>query len=124
MPFDDQYSGRVIGLATEVHSILGPGLAATIYEECLCRELTDAGIPFQRHAEIPMVYEGHTLPVTFQADILVGDDLVVGIVAVDVVEYEHEAAVRTWLRFSGRRIGFLFNFNTVDLEEGMRRYDM
>lgn len=41
-------SERVIGLAIEVHRHLGPGLLESIYEECLCFELAQCGIPHRR----------------------------------------------------------------------------
>ena len=39
---------RVIGLAIEVHRHTGPGLLESVYEQCLCHELRDAGIGFAR----------------------------------------------------------------------------
>ena len=41
-------SGKIIGCAIEVHRRLGPGLLESIYEECLCHDLTLAGINFER----------------------------------------------------------------------------
>src|SRR6202140_5037494 len=39
---------RIIGAAIEVHRHLGPGLLETAYDECLCYELGQRGIRFQR----------------------------------------------------------------------------
>lgn len=41
-------SGEVIGAAIEVHKILGPGLLESVYEECLCMELSLRGIPYEK----------------------------------------------------------------------------
>ncbi|MDE3164732.1 MAG: GxxExxY protein, partial [Acidobacteriota bacterium] len=41
-------SGAIIGAAIEVHRHLGPGLLESAYEECLCYELSQAGLPFRR----------------------------------------------------------------------------
>ena len=41
-----QLSERVIGLAIEVHRYTGPGLLEAVYEQCLCHELRQAGVPF------------------------------------------------------------------------------
>jgi GxxExxY protein len=124
MPFDDLYSKRVIGLAIDVHRTLGPGLFENVYEECLCQELINAGIPFQRQAEVPMVYKALPIDKAYRADILVGDDLLLEIKSVENLVRLHEAQILTYLRFSGRRVGLLFNFNVVLLKEGMRRYVM
>jgi GxxExxY protein len=47
---------RVIGLAIEVHRLTGPGMLESVYEGCLCHELQQAEIAFQRQAGIPVTY--------------------------------------------------------------------
>ena len=42
---NDLLTQRIIGFAIEVHRQLGPGLLESAYEECLCFELEQAGIP-------------------------------------------------------------------------------
>ena len=44
----------VIGAAIEVHRTLGPGLLESVYEECLCQELSLRKIPFERQKELPL----------------------------------------------------------------------
>jgi GxxExxY protein len=39
---------RVIGLAIEVHRMVGPGLLESVYETGLCLEFERAGIAFRR----------------------------------------------------------------------------
>jgi GxxExxY protein len=41
----DRFSGQVIGVAIEVHRIMGQGLLESIDERCLLRELEPRGIP-------------------------------------------------------------------------------
>ncbi len=118
----DPLTNRIIGLAMEVHRTLGPGLYEATYEDCLCLELTQAGIPFQRQAPIPMIYKGLSLPKTFRADVLIGEDLILEVKAVDTLLRLHEAQILTYLRLSGRHIGLLFNFNTLRLKDGLRRF--
>ena len=49
---------KVIGLAIEVHRLTGPGMLESVYEGCLCHELAQAGIGFERQVRIPVVYKG------------------------------------------------------------------
>lgn len=54
----DPVTEPIIGAAIEVHRILGPGLLESVYERCLCYELEQRGIVFERQALLPVVYKG------------------------------------------------------------------
>jgi len=113
---------RVIGLAIDVHRTVGPGLLEAVYQECLCMELTDAGIPFQSQAMIPVHYKGRSIPIGFRSDIVVSDSIILEIKAVAAIVPAHEAQMLTYLRMSGIRLGFLMNFHAPRLKEGLRRF--
>jgi len=53
----DPLTDKVISLAIEVHRGLGPGLLESAYEECLCFELREHGLPFERQRPLPVVYK-------------------------------------------------------------------
>jgi hypothetical protein len=52
----NRVTSAIIGAAIEVHKLLGPGLLESAYEECLCRELSLRGIPFERQLALPLTY--------------------------------------------------------------------
>jgi GxxExxY protein len=112
---------RVIGLAIVVHKELGPGLLESVYEACLAFELKRAGIPFRRQVAVPIVYRGFRLDTGFRADLLIHDDLIIEIKAIDRISPAHEAQLLTYLRMSGRQVGLLLNFNATLLKDGLRR---
>lgn len=120
----DPLSNRVIGLAIEVHRTLGPGLFESVYETCLCDELTNAEIPFEQQVEIPVCYKGRRMEVGFRADLVVEKELVIEIKSVDKLGPLHEAQVLTYLRLGGFRKALLMNFNTRLLRDGIRRFAM
>ncbi len=113
---------RVIGLAIEVHRLTGPGMLESVYEGCLCHELAQAGIGFERQVRIPVVYKGVRFEEGFRADILVDGQLVVEIKAVADIVPVHEAQIISYLRMSGLRLGLLFNFHARLLKDGLRRF--
>jgi GxxExxY protein len=115
-------SPRVIGLAIEVHRNLGPGLLESAYEECLCFELKQAGIGFRRQVALPVVYKGIRLDCGYRMDVVVEDELVVEIKAVERILPLHEAQMLTYLRLSRLRVGLLLNFNNVVLKDGLKRF--
>ena len=113
---------RVIGLAIEVHRATGPGMLEPVYEGCLCHELEQAGIAFQRQAGIPVIYKGIKFDEGFRAGVLVDGQLIIEIKAVASIPPAHEAQVLTYLRMSNLRLGLLFNFHARRLKDGLRRF--
>jgi GxxExxY protein len=112
---------RVIGLAIDVHRQLGPGLLESAYEECLCFELKQYGIVHFRQVPLPVVYKDVRLDCGYRMDIVVEEELVVEIKAVERLMPIHDAQMLTYLRLSGHKIGLLMNFNSVVLKDGLRR---
>ena len=94
----------------------------SVYETCLCHELEQAGIAFQRQAGIPVTYKGVHFDEGFRADILVDRQLIIEIKAVANILPAHDAQVLTYLRMSGLRLGLLFNFHARLLKDGLRRF--
>ncbi len=112
---------RVIGLAITVHRHTGRGLLESVYEQCLCHELEQAGVPFARQVVVPVVYRGRRIGEGFRADIIVDETVIVEIKAIATILPAHEAQLNTYLRMSGLRIGLLMNFNESRLVDGLRR---
>ena len=119
---DSSLSKRIIGLAIEVHQHLGPGLLESAYEECLCFELKQAGVIFQRQAPLAVVYKDVRLDCGYRLDIIAERHLVIEIKSVERLLPIHDAQMLTYLRLSGCKVGLLMNFNTVLLKDGLRRF--
>ncbi len=113
---------RVIGAGITVHRLLGPGLLESVYEECLGVELRRSGIACERQAAIAVSYRDVQLESGFRIDLLVENMLVVEIKAGDRNLPLHSAQILTYMRLGGFRVGFLLNFNTVKLVDGMKRF--
>jgi GxxExxY protein len=112
---------RVIGLAIDVHHDTGPGLLESVYERCLCHELHQAGIPFERQAVVPIVYKRLRLDGGYHADIVVDHAVILEIKAAARILPVHEAQLQTYLRMSGIRVGLILNFHAGRLIDGLRR---
>ena len=114
-------TGQVIGAAIEVHKTIGPGLLENIYEECICVELSNRGIPFERQKEIEIEYKGIKLESKYRIDILVNNLIVVELKSCDALLPIHEAQLLTYLKLTELKVGLLINFNVPILKEGIRR---
>ncbi len=64
-------TGTVIGAAIEVHKQLGPGLLESVYEECLCHELKQRNINFERQKTLTLQYKDVKLECGYRLDIVV-----------------------------------------------------
>lgn len=118
----DPFSGRVIGLAIEVHRVLGPGLLESTYQQCLAYELQSHGMPFRLEHPMPVTYKGVHLDCGYRIDLLVDDRLILEIKAVEVVSGIHKAQLLTYMKLSGIRTGLLINFNVQRLADGIERF--
>jgi GxxExxY protein len=114
-------SGEVIGAAIEVHRLLGPGLLESAYELALERELNLRGLQVERQKAIPLEYKGMALGDGFRIDLLVQEQVIVEVKAVEHIQPIHEAQLLTYLRLSDKRLGLLINFNEKTIKEGVKR---
>ena len=113
---------HVIGLAIQIHKELGPGLLESVYESCMALELKRADIPFRRQVPMPVTYRGVRLASGYRADLIVSDDLIVEIKAVERLHPAHEAQVLTYLRMSNCQVALLLNFHAIRLKDGLKRF--
>ncbi len=111
----------IIGAAIEVHRNTGPGLMESVYEECLCYELKQLGLKFQRQIELPVSYKQIKLNCGFRMDLVVEDAVVLELKTVDQLLPIHSAQLLTYLKLSGKKIGLLINFNETQLRKGLKR---
>jgi len=118
----ENLSKEIIGAAIEVHKFLGPGLLESAYEECLCYELANRGLKYERQKPIPVVYKEIKLECGYRVDIIIENKILVELKSVDAINPIHEAIVLTYLKFSTIRIGLLINFNVTQLKNGIKRF--
>lgn len=118
---DDPLTRSVIGAAIEVHRHLGPGLLESISHRCLSHELKLRGIAHECRVRLPVRYKGITLGDDLEMDVVVQNELVLELKAIDELHPINEAQLLTYLRLSGIRLGLLINFNVRFLKDGVRR---
>ena len=112
---------QIIGCAIEVHRYLGPGLLESAYEECLCYELSQIGLRFERQVHLPLSYKGIKLECGHKLDLVVEDSIVVELKSIEDLTPLHHAQLLTYLKSSNKRVGLLINFNVQFLKNGLKR---
>jgi GxxExxY protein len=73
----NELTGKIIGCAMKVHSILGPGLLESAYRACLVHELNRSGLETKIELPCPINYDGLRLDVGYRLDVLVQETVVV-----------------------------------------------
>ena len=120
-PREDQITDKIIGAAIEVHRVLGPGLLESAYEECLCYELSQRGLKFERQVPLPVTYKEIKLACGYKMDLLVEGLVVVELKTVESLLAVHSAQLLSYLRLSGKPVGLLINFNSATVKSGLKR---
>jgi GxxExxY protein len=117
----DKLSRIIITKGIQVHSKLGPGLLESVYRICLVHELRRAAIRVVAQL-VPVIYDG-VLQIDhgYRLDLLVEDEVIVEIKAVEQILPVHTAQLLSYLRLTDRRLGLLLNFNAPRLVQGLRR---
>lgn len=118
---EDRIGKEIVDAAFQVHSALGPGLLESVYEACLAEELALRALRVDAQRPVSVLYRERKLDVGFKLDLLVEDLVVVEVKAVEKSLPVHEAQLLTYLRLSGKRLGYLINFNVPLLKEGIKR---
>ena len=104
-----------------MHRALGPGLVESVYEACLCHELSQRGVAFERQVALPIMYREMRLESGLRIDLLVQEYVIVELKAVEKLIPLFDAQLLTYLKLSGKRLGLLMNFNVLLLKDGIKR---
>lgn len=108
----DEISRRIIGAAIEVHRHLGPGLLESAYESCLVFELKQLGVKVEEQKKpLPVVYKDVKLDCGYRLDLVVEDEIIIEIKAVEKLLPIHEAQLLSYLRLANKKVGLLMNFH-------------
>lgn len=111
----------VVNAAFAVHRSLGPGLLESAYHECLGVELSLAGLNVKREQMLPLTYRGHVIQNAYRLDLMVNDQLLVELKAIDTIQPIHRVQVTTYLRLLKLPLGLMINFNVPLIKDGINR---
>lgn len=118
----NRLSSIILNAAITVHKEMGPGLLETVYQQCLARELRSRELNVAEMVPVPLKYKGTPLNKDYIIDILVEDEIILELKAIEGILPLHEAQLISYLKLSNKRLGFLINFNVPLLTLGFKRY--
>jgi GxxExxY protein len=118
---EELIASQITDAAYTVHKNLGPGLLERIYETCFCHELSKRNLSYQRQVNIPIKYDGIMFDEGLRLDILVEELIICELKAAEQNNPLWEAQLLSYLRLTGKRLGFLINFNVPLIKQGIKR---
>ena len=118
---EEAITEKIVDAAFTVHKILGPGLLERVYEVCFCHELSKRELKYQRQVDLPIIYDGMIFDEGLRLDVLVEELIICELKAVDEMNPVWKAQILSHLRLTGKRLGFLINFNVPSIKNGINR---
>ncbi|RYY98136.1 MAG: GxxExxY protein [Chitinophagaceae bacterium] len=115
-------AGQIVDIAYKVHVKLGPGLLESVYGQCFCHELSKRDIAFLKQRWVPICYDEElVIGDALRLDILVDDRVIVELKAQEVFHPVWEAQLLSYLKLTGKGLGYLINFNVPLIKNGIKR---
>lgn len=118
---EERVATAIVDAAYAVHQNLGPGLLENIYEVCFCHELQKRGLSYRRQVVVPIVYDGITFDEGLRLDVLAEELVICELKAVETMNPVFMAQILSQLKLTGKRLGFLINFNVPKIKDGIKR---
>jgi GxxExxY protein len=118
---ENEIGTQCIEAAIELHRELGPGLLESVYEILLAHEIAQRGLRVQRQVPIPLSYKGSLFEAAFFADLVVEGLVIIELKSVEQLTKAHRKQIQTYLRLSGKKLGYIFNFGAALMKDGIVR---
>ncbi len=122
MVLDDGITEKIIGCAYAVHNVLGAGFLEKVYENAMVIELKEQGLQGLQQARLNVCYRDLVVG-EYYADLLVEDQIICELKAVDSITRQHEVQLVNYLAATGIDTGLLINFGkSVSIRRKFRNY--
>ena len=118
---EEEVGRAVVNAAFQVHKSLGPGLLERVYEVCFCHVLSKRGYRVQRQIDIPIVFEEMIFEEGLRLDVMVNNLVVCELKALEHVHLVWQAQLLSHMKLTGKRLGYLINFNVPLIKDGIQR---
>ena len=117
----EEIAREIVDSAIQVHKALGPGLFESAYQACLAYELGKRGRKVECEITLPITYDHQQINTGYRIDMLVENCVIIENKTVEALLPIHEAQLLTYLKLSNCWLGFLINWNTTRIKDGIHR---
>jgi GxxExxY protein len=117
----DAIASQIVDSCFPVHKDLGPGLLENAYEIFLIEELVESGLDVKSQFPVQVRRKHKTVDMAYRLDLLIEDQIIIELKSAEKLLPIHQAQLMTYLRLTHKKLGFLVNFNTRLIKDGIRR---
>jgi len=118
---ENEIGAIVVDCAVMLHREVGPGLLEIVYEVLLAHLIEERGLHVERQVPVPIEFQGIRFDEGFRADMLVERKVILELKSVENISKAHKKQVLTYLRLTGRKLGYLLNFGQALMKDGIFR---
>jgi GxxExxY protein len=118
---ENEIGTMVVNTAIELHRKLGPGLLENVYEVIFMKSLVKKGLSVQRQVSFPIEFEGERFDVGFRVDLLIEGKVIIELKSVEKIIPVHKKQLLTYLKLSNIKIGYIINFGSEIMKDGIVR---
>ncbi|MCR5642236.1 MAG: GxxExxY protein [Prevotella sp.] len=109
----EELSNKILKAYFTVKNTLGKGLEEKVYENALCIEFDEMGIPYVRQKRLFIDYKGQIVGDYF-ADIWVDDKIILELKSVPAITEEHIAQTLNYINLTHSKVGYILNFSQLE----------
>ena len=118
---ENEIGSLVVDTAVNLHKNIGPGLLESVYESILCKLLSQKGLYVQRQVSIPIEYKGEFFDEGFRVDLFIEGKVIIELKSVEKITLAHKKQLLTYLKLTNTKLGFILNFGTEKMKDGIFR---
>lgn len=118
---EEEIAKQIVDIAIKIHKQLGPGLLESVYAKCFYYEFQSRLIDFEREKNVPIIYNSLKIDDGLRLDCLVEELVIIEFKAQENYHPVWEAQLISYLKLTGKRLGFLINFHVPLMKHGIKR---
>ena len=110
-----ELTSTILGCCFEVMKELGPGFLERVYKNALLIAMRQKGLQVEVERPYEVIFRGKVIG-RYNADLVVGQAVIVELKCCDSLIREHQAQLFNYLKVADLPIGLLVNFRRTKLE--------
>jgi GxxExxY protein len=105
----EELSRKVLEACFNVFKHLTTGLLESVYENAICIEFDELGVPYERQKRLSIFYKGKNIG-DFVPDIVVDNKIILELKSIPELTSANTAQLINYLNITHYKVGYLLNF--------------